>query len=1113
MPPTSRQPTRRSEVSPGTISHHGGLDTATDDALDQLAALAAQICAASAAVITLPDAEHRWPRTSAPLPTDNAFARALASDALQLVVPDTTLDPQFANDALVTATPSIRCYVGTPLLGAQGESVGSLTVTDHRPRQLESWQLDGLKTLSRQVVATLALRRQSHELAGNERMLRAVIESEPECVKLLGRDGSLRLMNRAGLMMIEADDFDQVAGACLYPLLHPQYRVEFEALTARVFEGGSGSMEFQVTGLKGGDRWLETHATPLRNEAGDIISLLGITRDITEAKETLAALSESESRLRLALGAARMGTFDWNLDTNIVHRTGLGTGPWSDTDDEPEATSFEALMSNVDPADAPQLRAAVADTIARGTHLDHEFRVVWPDGTVHWIAIHGEFARDETEAPRLLRGVVTEVTERKAAEQQISRLNRVHAMLSEINECIVREHDSTALLEKACQIAVVHGHFLLAWAGLHVGESDHLGIVAHAGASRETEAVLRALVETATPEESCQITAQALLTAAPSVCNDIAGDPAAATWRGVALERGYRSMASLPLIRDGRVAGAFNLYAAEPGFFDSAELRLLGQLSRDIAFALDAHEQEAARREAEAALRESEERLRQLAENIREAFWMTDPRRGAILYVSRAYETIWGRTAASLYSSPHTWLESVHPDDRIRVAAAADQQKIGGPYDETYRILRPDGTIRWVHDRAYPVHDAEGETVRIVGTAEDITERRRLEEQYFQSQKLQAVGQLAGGVAHDFNNLLTVIQGYASLLTVPGESAESIQESALQIVGASERAATLTRQLLAFSRRQVLQSRRVDLNSIITSLAKMLQRVVGEDIEIQLKLHPHPLMTQADAGMLDQVLLNLIINARDAMPSGGEIEIETFDRLLSDDDVCHLPGATAGHHVGLRVTDTGEGIPADVIAQIFEPFFTTKPLGKGTGLGLATVFGIVSQHKGAISVQSDVDRGTTFVVYLPLVAEAIDESPHGERSGGGSETILLVEDDSAVRRLSRKILERAGFVVLEAADGPDALQLFDRLGHSVDLLLTDLVMPGGISGIELATELRIRNPKLPVILTSGYSAETAGREVTLGNYQRFLEKPASPAELLAAVRASLEAHPRQKGPA
>jgi nitrogen-specific signal transduction histidine kinase/ActR/RegA family two-component response regulator len=406
------------------------------------------------------------------------------------------------------------------------------------------------------------------------------------------------------------------------------------------------------------------------------------------------------------------------------------------------------------------------------------------------------------------------------------------------------------------------------------------------------------------------------------------------------------------------------------------------------------------------------------------------------------------------------------------------------------------------------VRNAEGEILHFVGTAEDITDQRLLEEQLRQAQKLEAIGQLAGGVAHDFNNILTIIRGFGSLLMMaklPPDAVEATQA----IIDAAERAANLTRQLLAFGRRQVMQPRNLDLNEILVGLAAMLQRIVGEDIHIELELYRGALMTRADAGMIDQVLLNLVVNARDAMPEGGKLRIETFRLDPRDVRQPFEDRPSAQQRVGLRVVDSGVGIPQEHLAHIFEPFFTTKGPGKGTGLGLATVYGIVSQHRGSIDVRSTIGVGTTIEVLLPAIEASALAAPAGavlEVASRGEETILVVEDDRQVRSLTRRVLEQQGYRVLEAMHGPEAIRVWDREGARVDLLLTDLVMPEGMTGLDLARRLRERRSTLKVIFMSGYSPETAGRELSERERQHFIQKPAAPAELLDTVRRCLDAH-------
>jgi len=368
------------------------------------------------------------------------------------------------------------------------------------------------------------------------------------------------------------------------------------------------------------------------------------------------------------------------------------------------------------------------------------------------------------------------------------------------------------------------------------------------------------------------------------------------------------------------------------------------------------------RKRAAAALVESEERFRQLADNLQEIFWMTDAASGRFLYASPMYETIWGRSREALYSEPRNWVDAIHAEDRDRVVAVRRQ---AGAYDQVYRVIGSDGCTRWVHDRAFPVRNSAGEVHRIVGTVVDITEQRRLEEQFHHAQKMEAIGQLAGGVAHDFNNLLAIISGQVELLLLAAPSDTRLQRDLEPIRSAAARAADLTRQLLAFSRKQVLELRLVDLNALIAESKSILERVIGAGIELSFVPDPGIARVKADAGQLNQVLLNLVVNARDAMPNGGKISIQT--KNIEARDACKIPGfeLTTGRCVLLTLSDNGCGMSEEVKARAFEPFFTTKEPGKGTGLGLAVVDGIIKQRGGGIELISAPGRGTTLNIYLP----------------------------------------------------------------------------------------------------------------------------------------------------
>jgi len=397
-----------------------------------------------------------------------------------------------------------------------------------------------------------------------------------------------------------------------------------------------------------------------------------------------------------------------------------------------------------------------------------------------------------------------------------------------------------------------------------------------------------------------------------------------------------------------------------------------------------------------------------------------------------------------------------------------------------------------------------------MGIIQDITQRKELETQLRQAQKMEAVGQLAGGVAHDFNNMLAVIQGNAELLLLDeGQLTAKSKQGLEHVVEASERAANLTRQLLAFSRKQVMQPQPLVLNKVIANLTKMLNRVLRENIDLQCHYAVPLPYVQADPGMMEQVILNLVVNARDAMPEGGQLRVTTEQLTLDEAHARVNPEARAGEFVCMSVSDTGTGIAPEVLPRIFEPFFTTKGIGKGTGLGLATVYGIVKQHEGWLEVSSPVGQGTTFKVFLPAIPTPARLAPAAAASAevlGGKETILLVEDEHAVRMTIRRVLESKGYTVREATTAREALEVWQTHEREIALLLTDIVMPGEMTGRDLADQLWRQRPGLKVVFMSGYSAEVLGTNTEFIRRTRsyFLQKPSTSQAILETVRRCLD---------
>ena len=509
------------------------------------------------------------------------------------------------------------------------------------------------------------------------------------------------------------------------------------------------------------------------------------------------------------------------------------------------------------------------------------------------------------------------------------------------------------------------------------------------------------------------------------------------------------------------------------------------------------------RREAMAALDSSEERYRLLVENAADVITLLDGQ-GRVTFVSPSITRVLGYPPGEVLGRPLR--DFAHEDDAKILAAAMDEALLRGstPLIKGLRFRHRDGNWRIIEGTAARLVESDG-SVGLVTTGRDTTERVQLEGQLHQAQKMEAVGRLAGGVAHDFNNLLTVILGYSNLLLDQLDQSHVLYQEVDEIKRAADRAATLTQQLLTFSRKQVLSLQPVDLNQVLAGQADMLRRLIGEDVELSMKLADDLALTRVDPAQVEQMVMNLAANARDAMPRGGRLSIDTANVDL-DNAYARQRAVQPGPYVMLAVTDTGEGMDAATQARLFEPFFTTKEPGKGTGLGLSSVYGIVRQSGGNIFVYSEPGHGSSFKIFLPR-----GEADAGERPGKppperarDDEAVVVVEDEPMVKNLVSEILRKFGYQVMEFTNGPEVLARMKRGRLPIHLLVTDVVMPG-MSGIELARELALSRPDMRILFLSGYTDDLVGRQGALQPGRAFLQKPFTPDTLLRKVRELLDA--------
>ena len=824
-----------------------------------------------------------------------------------------------------------------------------------------------------------------------------------------------------------------------------------------ICESGAAQLDaLEQLPMPAGDlRWYRVDRVPYRGADGSRNGLLVVARDVTAAKRTDDALLEERDRL-VALAEAAPTV----LCSFRVAPDGAMSFPYASPKIEEiygrtaadlahDAAPIAALWHS---DDRPRLLATVAASKEAMTPWRQEFRVQHPTKGEIWVEGHSvPFA--DPDGGVTWHGALTDVTEH-------------HRVLQELE-------DREELLEQTGEIAKIGGWEL----DLATGGGRWTAEVARIhDLSPDAPPSVQVSLD-CYPGEARARVQQAVDGALAGASYDIEVPFVSA--KGVAK---WVRTSGRPVMRDGKVV------AVRGAMHDITD-----------------------RKRAEEAVQDRlvlERRLSMLAAMspaVMYTFRLAPDGTMTFPFASARFAQLFGVPAAELELDANAALSRIHADDLPRVLTSIQKSAADDtPWIEELRFVHPDGDTMWVEGRATPTRQDDGATMWY-GTLLDVTDRHRLEGELRQAQKMEAIGRLAGGIAHDFNNLLTVILGNATQLL---EDTPALDE-AREIINASERAANLTKQLLLFSRKQVMQQRDLDLNDVLANMTRMLQRILGEDIMLRAEFAGGLPVVHADQGMMEQVLLNLAVNSRDAMPHGGELHIATRLSAAGGVDQQRPADLGEGDYVCVSVRDTGMGIPPDTLARIFEPFFTTKDPGKGTGLGLATVYGIVAQHEGRVVVESTVGTGTTFHVFLPGVAESKRASaPAGEgdvRRDGNVECLLVVEDESAVRELAARALRRYGYRVLTASSGADALQVWATHGAAVDLLMTDVVMPGGMTGLTLADRLSTDRPDLRVIYTSGYSRDIAAGAVSLVPGVDFLEKPYRVEQLLSIVRSRLDA--------
>ena len=869
--------------------------------------------------------------------------------------------------------------------------------------------------------------------------------------------------------------------------------------------------------------------------------------------ESAAPFRVAQEQLRLLEVTAGTGAFELDLTSKR-----LLTTPYvkvlfgfDKAGSEPALADFErAIFFD----DVPKLRAEMEASRQTGT-FNAEFRVRHPDGKVHWLAAKAESIRDNLGAARWLRGTVYDISERKALEVRLLALNemlearvievrdeaRTLEILNQTGVALAAELNLDRLVQTVTDagVEITGAQFGAFFYNVLNNDGESYTLYTLSGASREAFEGFPMPRNTAVFEATFHGTG-------PVRSSDITADPRygqSAPYHG--MPQGHlpvRSYLAVPVVsRSGEVLGGLFFGHADVGVFTEREERIIVGIAAQSAVAIDnarlyqtSQQEIEARRQAErvlqalnetleqrvsdraqqletsfAQLSESERRFRLLVESVTDyAIFMLD-REGHVVKWNPGAQRIKGYTADEIIGQHISCFYT--DEDRQNgvpnrvIATASATGKFEG---EGWRI-RKDGTRFWANVVLEAIHDEQGELIGFAKVTRDMTEQRAAEERLRQAQKMEAIGQLTGGVAHDFNNLLTVISGNLEALQrrLSERGDQHLQRMVNSAMMASSRAAILTHQLLAFSRRQPLQPKSISINTLITGMAEMVRRILPENIAIETVLTGGIWPTFVDANQLENSLLNLAVNARDAMPDGGKLTIEGANVYL-DENYAAGADVPSGQYVGIFVSDSGEGMPQDVLDKAFEPFFTTKDVGQGTGLGLSQVYGFVRQSGGHVKIYSEIGAGTTVKIYLPrlLAADSASDrnSPVVTVQSGNGETILVVEDEPEVRNFAVEALRELKYRVLEAPDGARALRLLDA-NREVVLLLTDVGLPGGMNGRQVAEEARRRRPSLKVLFTSGYARNAIVHHGRLDPGVELITKPFTFAGLAARVRQVLDA--------
>ncbi len=1051
------------------LHSYGVLDTPAEPDFDRLTQLLARICEAPIAVISLIDKQRQWFKSvhgADWTATDRALSfcsHAIEQRSLYLVE-DTLADPRCVHNPLVEGEPHLRFYAGMPLMTPGGYALGTVAVLDRVPRSLTGLQVEALQTLAVQVMTQIESRRQQRLLAAamaeRELVHAALRDSEAHWRRLFAAsatgissvtaDGRFVSANPAFCAMVGRTEAELLQ-LDMPAITHPDDRAQSIVGLRRVVAGEVGSVGVEKRYLRpdGSAVWGHAAVSRVPTEDPQAVRVIAVVQNIDAQKAAQQRLLQSHALIELAGHMAGLG--GWAID--VFADASKTVVRWSDElrtilDCAPDhSPQLEMSLNWYTPPSREALGRALDDCIAHGTGFDLQLDLVTLRQRPLSVRVIGEAVRDDTGRVVRVQGALLDQTERKRAEHTLRE-----------NEERFR-NVARATTDAIWDWNLSDGTDAMWWSD---GMQTLFGY-----APDELEPDSTSWTKRIHPDDQ-----QRVHDSIHGVI-DSGGERWGAEYRFVRSDGSYATVLDRGfVIRD---AGG-------------AALRMVGGMT-------DLTDQRAA-----------EERLRQQAALLDESHDSIIVRDldERIKYWNRGAERMFGWTAEEAIGRRLSELKLVNASGAGAARAALMST---GRFTTTFQQRRKDGSPVSVEGRWTLVRDAQGQPTAVFGVGTDVTARLELEAQLQQAQRLEAVGQLTGGVAHDFNNLLTVILGNADLLAEQLTDQPLLLPLAEMTRTAAERGAQLTQRLLAFARRQALQPQAVDTHQLLAGMDALLRRTLPEDIEFELVRGAGLWPALVDPVQLESATLNLVLNARDAMPSGGKITLETANASIDQDYAERHADVQPGQYVLLSVSDTGNGMTPEHLARAFEPFFTTKGVGKGSGLGLSMVYGFIKQSHGHVKLYSEPDQGTTVRLYLPR-AEGSPEAPAAvvrvEQDFRGSATVLVVEDDPLVRRHACDVLAALGYCVLVAENGVAALAIVQERSD-IDLLFTDVVMPGGLNGRQLAEAALALRPQLAVLYTSGYTENAIVHHGRLDRGVQLLPKPYRSVDLARKVHAVLKA--------